>query len=59
MDQRQISSHRPLDEGAHWSIRGELETVADPLSKILSVDLGIKWKHLTRIRNALRGPSLT
>lgn len=53
VDQRQISSHHPLDDRAPWSIRAELETVPEPLSKVLSVDLGLKWKRLKRIHNAL------
>lgn len=52
-DQRKISSHCHGDTGAQRYIRGELETIADPLSKISSTDLGIKWKFLRRIHSSL------
>lgn len=44
--QTQSSSHCHIEEANHGSLRGELETVSDPLSKTSSVNPGIKWNFL-------------
>lgn len=46
------------DTGDQGSIRGEMDTVADPPSKISSTDLIIKWKFLRRIHSSPWGPIL-